>query len=1682
MRYNLAIDTGSGNATLGGIGTTDNLGEFSVVSTGMVELNGAVEADQGIDLSGASNVDLLTGSGFFTTINSDILLNGGAVDGDVLLSLTAGSGNVRLGNVGKDFPVSTLLVNTAGSTFLEGNLNSVGAIALNDDGIELVTDVDMTAGTSISLNDLSGNNRSLDIDSGTFTALDTVSGVDSLDVNSGGTIFVAEAVSANSGVSMVTTADAAILVADDADITSQGGTIELSAQGDLTVGAGAEITNDNGPVTLQANSDDADGEDHDLTIRALINGSPVTLEAMGSLADIILDTVAQDVGDTIIFNGNTTLNVDVTALNDMIFNGDVTLATAAHTLTATDGGIDLNGAVDGAFDLNLDALNGTISAQGIGTTIRVGDLAARADNLELNGNIIAGAVTTTGVTLTTLLNDVTIDGTGAIDLGDANGPHLLDIDAGSSVLLDGLDIGSLTVDGGTTVTFNGNVETTGSVGVGDGTAPSGAVTINAVVEAGGPVSLSGGVIEVNANVSGESVNVNSISRLGSGSGQVTISGNDGVGFGAAVTLEDGPVAVSSANGSVSFSDTINGSQNLSVNADDTVTLGGIVGGTTGLGAFDVSAGVLIDVNAAVADAASILFNGMTDLGGDLTATGTSITLNGEVLLSEGARTLTAVTEVDANDDISGPEALTIEAATVYLSSVGEGENPTLLDVNATQLWLEGDVTVDGSVRLDGAATTTLSNEVTIDTTGGADGSIVDFAELNGPRSLKIAGGDADVDFNGAVTELTELTVTSSDTTTVDAPIDIPGPVDITASELIDVNAGIGTSEAPDLITLTGATNLGGDLIAVNDITLNDPVTLSGGDRTVWSNDGSIDLNAAVNGTTEGAEGLSLNAPNGTIFAEEIGTTVHVGALVMSSLAAELAGDLMAASVDTTGVGLTTLTADIVDVDTTWGGSVALGDLIGNNLTISAGTTVSLSDALITSLTIDDATGVTLDGNVVTTGETTINTAIDGDVVVTGSGSISGGGGLTIETTGGGGDVIISGPVTTPEGVDIEITSVDNVTVNADVSASEGSVSITANGSNVTVNDPANLTGTEVTVTSAGTGGDIDLNTQILNNLSGNYAFVADDAIRLGGGNQSITALEDVTFAAGSVELMGADGSSYLLESTGDSVHITAELTDANGNQSLSIVGAKDVWIAQTTLDNAGSNLRAEAGADVRFEDNVHVVNGNLWADAGEDVELVGGTVTSMTGSVLLTADSHVQIGADVEAGQNIEAEAADSIETGGTLRANHGVSLMAEKNIEIGADVTADWDSNGIGQAVITADSDGSSSGDLTVTSGTISGEHVALGGHNISAQSLTADRNGDGAGNISVIASNEVLLGGAVTAGGSSGNVHVEAERDLILADPITAGADTGTFRAVIDGSIDSAGQSALVTAATIDINAAGQVGNNDGRLWADASTVYVDTTEDGGGVSLQIIDNNGDIDQAVVASTVGNNAPIDIILAGITDPDGITVDTLTTGESSHTSIASTGGSELNLANIVTYNGNIRVSNDASINANRVLAQDVSGGSDGVPNTPDDLNGNRNASRTIVLTTTNGGNVNIAAGGLMADADVTINASGGVFDGANSEATNIFAGNDINLNSGWRVGEDTDPLEIDAGNGLLLSYTGSGPTSTFFAIINGVINGSTDPTLLEYVGPPREPPGLILYNGVAVGGPFEDLMEYPQS
>ncbi|MFQ5674481.1 MAG: hypothetical protein ACE5G1_01175, partial [bacterium] len=134
--FALTVESGGGSTTLGLIGQNVPLATVTVVSSGQTDLKGniATSGAGGVDFNQASNVKLSNDVTIDTSSgNGAVKLNGGAVDGLFAFVVKAGTGEISLGEIGKNAPFAALTIQ-GGSIDQQANLNSQGEIALSSSG------------------------------------------------------------------------------------------------------------------------------------------------------------------------------------------------------------------------------------------------------------------------------------------------------------------------------------------------------------------------------------------------------------------------------------------------------------------------------------------------------------------------------------------------------------------------------------------------------------------------------------------------------------------------------------------------------------------------------------------------------------------------------------------------------------------------------------------------------------------------------------------------------------------------------------------------------------------------------------------------------------------------------------------------------------------------------------------------------------------------------------------------------------------------------------------------------------------------------------------------------------------------------------------------------------------------------------------------------------------------------------------------------------------------------------------------------------------------------------------------------------------------------------------------------------------------------------------------------------
>ena len=387
-------------------------------------------------------------------------------------------------------------------------------------------------------------------------------------------------------------------------------------------------------------------DNNSVTIAGTINGSNTTegtLQITGATK-----TFSGAIGTT---QALTLIDVD----NAAIFNGSIEATTLS--VAASNYALELNGAAN--------VITNAVTFSNTGA-LTLGD--ANTDSSTFNGGItatapsgvtLAGTIQTSGDTISigdgdtaiTLAANTIVDGNtaGAITLAGAiNGGYSLTLNTTGTTTLSGAIGGStalttLTTNAGGTTVISVDIETSSTQTYND------AVTFNGTLDftgstvqfvstlaredgTGDNLTISGALDLDGAATSLTSLTVEGASNLGA---NVTSSGTQT--YTGAVTLSGAARTLTTAGSAVTFSNTVNGAQDLTVDTNGTdnnsslatVQFGGTIGNSTAVGAVLITGN--LDLNAAVTSATSLEVTGTSNLGADVTTSGTQ-TYTGHQLL------------------------------------------------------------------------------------------------------------------------------------------------------------------------------------------------------------------------------------------------------------------------------------------------------------------------------------------------------------------------------------------------------------------------------------------------------------------------------------------------------------------------------------------------------------------------------------------------------------------------------------------------------------------------------------------------------------------------------------------------------------------------------------------------------------------------------------------------------------------------------------------------------------------------------------------------------------------------------------------------------------------------------------------------------------------------------------------
>ena len=874
------------------------------------------------------------------------------------------------------------------------------------------------------------------------------------------------------------------------------------------------------------------------------------------------------------------------------------------------------------------------------------------------------------------------------------------------------------------------------------------------------------------------------------------------------------------------------------------------------------------------------------------------------------------------------------------------------------------------------------------------------SSATGDVSVTVTDSDLSTGSEDGTAQILGRTVTL---TAVGATADI-GPGAIGSGNRVEIGA----------TNLTGST-VGGDF-RVSDVT--GDVTIS----SIAAATGDVELQSAGNlfGATDDAT-ADITAANLTLIAA---SDIRSDDAADASLDVVLSGSISA-----------TTTAGDIFID-------SIGDLNVDRVTAGGSSTVQLdSTAAITDVRIGEDTGnhnIAADSAALLAA-TGIGAADDIDLLVTTvafrnttSGAVNlidVAGGLAVDDAASlteslavaGGSVTAASPLTIAHDVTTNAamsftagdsaTTGDNLTINAGATVlldsaiaaaltftagddiilnSDGTARIATAGAAHTVNIVADnegnadadrgsisQTGTDITV-AASTG------TQTLN-LTASDGIGSGNAIRT-----TVDTLSAVNTDTGDIDINEANAIDLLDLDTDDgaiTVIAGGQITATDVNSSNMDADSNDISLTSTGAGIQVLDVNSGSSGDVTLD----AQGGSITEGGTAAVDLVADVLTA-TASASITLDTTIA-SLDATAAGDVDIDETDAITLADVSTSTDSVTVDA------GGLITA--------TLVSATGADGNVS--LNSTAGGILAAAVSTTDGDIS---LTADSS-----------SITVDAGGSVIAGGAGQNVSLATTTsgDIVLTGTTTADNDTVTISSA--GNINGSG---LVTADTVDFDAASGIGNSTVVELA-AANIAADSLTD----VLDINNTLGTTTSVMSLTTVAGTINFDQTGGG-----DLTVDGGVTSGSAGTNggdITITSANGLTVNAVVSSAGNgatggTLTASGATINASPVLGAGsivLSGGSvdtviGAALNNAGDLNltAARDVIINAVVTTTAGGNITVTADTDDAtNSDASGNAFGGVFIAAagqlNSAGTVIVIGSDL-LNGG-AAAATTESIQIDA-------------------------------------------------------------------
>ncbi|MBD2742573.1 CHAT domain-containing protein [Coleofasciculus sp. FACHB-1120] len=1173
---------------------------------------------------------------------------------------------------------------------------------------------------------------------------------------------------------------------------------------------------------------------------------PVTIKAPSGSIAVNGKITGLDNASITLDAATTTLKQDITtASGDITFNKDVVLG-ADVSLSSNGGNITFKKTVNGDQKLTLDASSaGAIQFNGVGNESNPLNslIVSAADVVNVTGNIYT-------VNALTFNSNVNLSGntefnvkTGSLTFSKllTAGSHALTLTADEINLTGGAD----SITGTNTVVLQPKT-------------PSKQIAIGGMSDSETGLTPVTDILDLTAT---------DLSVLKDGFSSITIGRNNGKGSinVNAIALKDSLSVRSPEGGNINFLGTVDGANNLTINAG------------TGTTTFQEGVGLTTPLGNGTGSAITLLSTGSTTFSNQL-LTNSGISATGSVEFSGNVKIAAGDTETTLNGDVT-LDGVSFEAGrnvtfgnqTTHKITLKKG--PVSISTTANNGNLEFNGLVDGAQNLSLA-------------TNGA-GSIAFKTDVGKTAAIGIG--------TGAAIAITSSKTTFNSTLTANSGITATG--DVIFKSNVNLNDGDTATTLNGNVTLDGLTFSAEDGVAFGD-TATDKVTLSGGDVTVESINSAIAFNSKIDGTQD----LKVNAGSGNItFNNAVGSntalgnlTINSGNLLTITAAADInlagkfvqngagnvvtGGDITASSIQFDGgVGLT----DSVSFNTSSSnGAIAFNSTIDgkHNLTLNAGngsltfknnlgTVTPLGNLTIDSGNVNASAAINAANLSQKAGSGTYSAITASDIQLTGNiFNLNG----AIDTTGGGATITNSGLLTIAPAAGMtlagaflqngsgKVSTGGNITasgikfnqgvslsedVNFDTSASNGAIAFnsTVDGQkNLTVNAGSgditfNSTVNTASLATLGVGGTTKLNgnmTTANNQSYGNNVLLTGDIILKGdaidflGGTDSVAGTGNLTLqtaTAGKAIAIGFDQ---------DASHLNINDTDLaalqDGFSSITIgnaSGSQNIIVDSATFKDAvtiqaGTGTLTVQGTSPGITSNasINLIGGATTLNSGINTTDAGNL--TITNSGLLTVAS----GADMTLTGAFVQNGTGSVSTAGNITASsiqftQGVNLTGSISLETGAgNISFGNTLNGSHGLSLTAGTGNIKFTDAVGGSNKL-GSITINSAQNVEAAAITATSITQSAG------SGTTTFNSALHTNSASG-INLNGN-NFVFKNPVTTTNSGGV-------SINNTGTLTIEAAADMNLDGAFSQGGTGGVITAGDITTTNDTISFSGAVNL--------------------------------------------------------------------------------------------------------------------------------------------------------------------------------------------------------------------------------------------------------